>query len=41
MAKNENDMSITDNKIDYEKVNKIIEKERKKSIDWLDKSLKE
>lgn len=41
VAKNENDMSITDNKIDYEKVNKIIEKERKKSIDWLDKSLKE
>ena len=34
-ASKKNLISILKEKIDYAKVNKILEKERKKSIDWL------
>ncbi len=40
VAKDENDMTVVDNKIDFEKVNSIMKKEREKSYKWLEKALK-
>lgn len=40
VAKDEKDLEIFDNKIEYKKVNKIIENERKKSLEWLEGTLK-
>ena len=39
VAKNEQDLKIVDSKIDYEKVNTILNKERKKSVNWLSNAL--
>ncbi len=39
VAKNENDLSIINNKINYAMVNKLINKERIKSIEWINKHL--
>ncbi len=39
VAKDENDISITNLDIDYEKVNAIIDRERQKSFEWLKKAL--
>lgn len=41
VAKNENDLEIFNSKIKFNKVNKIIEKERINSLEWLKNSLKE
>ena len=35
-----NNFSIIDKEIDYQKVNEIIEKERKKSMDYLKNAIK-
>lgn len=35
VAKDENDMSVINNEIDFSKINSIINEERKKSIKWL------
>ena len=40
IAKNEFDLNIIDNKIDFGIVNNIMEKERKKSLNWLKNALK-
>lgn len=40
VAKDENDMTIVDEEINYEKVNSIMKKEREKSFQWLEKALK-
>lgn len=40
VAKSECDLKIIDNKIDFNVVNKIMNKERKRSLDWLKKALK-
>lgn len=39
VAKNENDLSIIKNNIDYMRVNKEMQKMRKESIEWLTKAL--
>lgn len=39
VAKDENDLSIVSEKIDFEKVNKVIDKERNHSIEWLKNAL--
>ena len=39
VAKDENDLSIVSEKIDFEKVNKIIDEERKHSLEWLKNAL--
>lgn len=39
VAKDENDLSIIEEKINYEKVNQIVEKKREESIKWLKDSL--
>lgn len=39
VAKNEKDMSIINNKIDYNRVNELLNTERKKSLDWLSSAL--
>lgn len=40
VAKDESDLSVVDNNIDYAKVNQILSGERHKSIDWLTNALK-
>ena len=40
VAKNENDMSVVDNKIDFKIVNEKLIQEREKSINWLKDNLK-
>lgn len=39
VAKDENDLSITNNEIDYAQVNKIMNIERKKSLQWVKNAL--
>lgn len=39
VAKNEKDMSVVESKIDYEHVNKVLEAERRKSLEWLTSAL--
>lgn len=39
VAKDEDNLSIIENKIDYKKVNEIMKKEREKSINWLKSAL--
>ena len=41
VAKNERDVSIIESKINYIEVNKLLDKEREKSINWLAKNLKD
>ena len=41
VVKDINDISLTQEQIDYQKVNKIIEKERNNSLEWLKNSLEE
>lgn len=40
VAKNEYDLSIIKNNIDFEKINYLMSNQRKKSIDWLNQALK-
>lgn len=40
VAKDENDLDIINNRIDYEKVNKTMQGEREKSFEWLKNQLK-
>ena len=39
VAKNEEDLEIVNNIIDFSKVNRIMEEERNKSYGWLKKAL--
>lgn len=41
VARDAYDLSVIDNEIDYNKVNEIINNERQKSLNWLEKSLRE
>lgn len=41
VVKDEDDLKVFDKKIEFKKVNQIIENERKKSLKWLEDSLKE
>lgn len=40
VAKDDNDLNVINKKIDYESVNKILLKEKEKSINWITKNLK-
>ena len=41
VAKNEHDLTVIENHINYESVTAKLELERKKSLDWIKKSLEE
>jgi len=41
VAINDSDLSVIDNKIDYQIINKKLQKMRDESLNWLKKSLEE
>ena len=41
VAKNEDDIEITENKIDYKQINELLDIERNKSLRWLEDALKD